>query len=155
MEQEKFLLKIKPIWCESFSIREINMHMVLQLYNQQMYANTICFISVFSFEKFGNHFCNVKKTVQCKRQYNSRQYKRKAYLFKKKTTLKKFFKKTKKKSPHVLWLFSKCQKSSFPSFIWQISSFTNLTSYSKTAALKNSSNVYKSIALTKFKRFKV
>ena len=81
MEQEKFLLKIKPIWCESFSIREINMHMVSQLYNQQMYANTIYFISVFSFEKFGNHFCNVKKTVQCKRQYNSRQYKRKAYLF--------------------------------------------------------------------------
>ena len=65
--------------------------MVLQLHNQQMYANTICFISVFSFEKFGNHFCNVKKTVQCKRQYNSRQYKRKAYLFKKKNYFKKIF----------------------------------------------------------------
>ena len=64
--------------------------------------------------------------------------------FKKKNYLKK-------KSPHVLWLFSKCQKSSFPSFIWQISSFTNITSYSKTAALKSSSNVYKSIALIKFK----
>lgn len=31
MEQEKFLLKIKSIWCESFSVRENNMYMVLTI----------------------------------------------------------------------------------------------------------------------------